>query len=92
MRMSRKVSDFMLKLKQIRLSKGLTQQDIAKILGVSHQTAAKYEVEQVKLNHQQIIKLCLELDVTPDELLGFKEAYDKYTEYLQSLLEDEVEQ
>lgn len=92
MRMSRKVSDFMLKLKQIRLSKGLTQQDIAKILGVSHQTAAKYEVEQVKLNHQQIIKLCLDLDVTPDELLGFKEAYDKYTEYLQSLLEDEVEQ
>lgn len=92
MRMSRKVSDFMLKLKQIRLSKGLTQQDIAKILGVSHQTAAKYEVEQVKLNHQQIIKLCLELDVTPDELLGFKEAYDKYTKYLESLDEDQVEQ
>lgn len=82
----------MLKLKQIRLSKGLTQQDIAKILGVSHQTAAKYEVEQVKLNHQQIIKLCLELDVTPDELLGFKEAYDKYTKYLESLDEDQVEQ
>lgn len=92
MKMSRKVSDFMLKLKQIRLSKGLTQQDIAKILGVSHQTAAKYEVEQVKLNHQQIIKLCLDLDVTPDELLGFKEAYDKYTKYLESLDEDQVEQ
>lgn len=82
----------MLKLKQIRLSKGLTQQDIAKILGVSHQTAAKYEVEQVKLNYQQIIKLSLALDVTPDELLGFKEAYDKYTKYLQSLDEEEVEQ
>lgn len=90
--MSMKVSDFMLKLKEIRVSKGLKQQDIAEILGITQAAASRLESEERKLDQDQIIKLSLALEVTPDELLGFKEAYDKYTEYLQSLLEDEVEQ
>lgn len=90
--MSKKVSDFMLKLKELRISKGLTQLDIAKILGVNQQAVSHYEVGRRKLDQDQIIKLCLGLDVTPDELLGYQEAYDKYTKYLQSLDEEEVEQ
>lgn len=82
----------MLKLKEIRLSKGLKQQDIADILGVTQVAAGRYETEERKLDQNQIIKLSLALEVTPDELLGFEEAYKKYTEYLQKLLEDEVEQ
>jgi len=79
----------MLKLKEIRLKKGLKQSDIAKILGVTRQSATRYELEQSKLNQDEIIKLCLALDVTPDELLGYEEAYQKYTEYLKTLDEED---
>lgn len=87
-----KVSDKMLRLKEIRINKGLKQQDIAKILGVTQAAASRLESEERKLDQNQIVKLSLALEVTPDELLGFQEAYDKYTEYLQSLDEDEIEQ
>lgn len=79
----------MLKLKEIRIKKGLKQSDIAKILGVTRQSASRYELEQSKLNQDEIIKLCLALDVTPDELLGYEEAYQKYTEYLKTLDEED---
>ncbi len=82
----------MLKLREIRLSKDLTQQDIADILGVTRQAAARYETEERKLDQDSILKLSLALEVTPDELLGFEEAYKEYTKYLLSLDEEEVEQ
>ena len=78
----------MLKLKEIRIKKGLIQQDIADILGVTRTAAARYELEQRMLNQDQIVKLCLALEVTPEELLGFKEAYDKYVKYLMDLKKD----
>lgn len=86
--MSRKGGFCMLKLKNIRISKGLSQREIGDILGVSQAAASRYELEQRKLNQDQIVKLCLELDVTPDELLGYKEAYKKYTEYLLNLTKE----
>ena len=79
----------MLKLKEIRIKKGFKQQDIAKILDITESAVSRYENGNRKLDHDQVIKLCLELDVTPDELLGFKEAYKKYTEFLQTLDEDD---
>lgn len=82
----------MLKLKEIRIKKGLSQLDIAKILGVSQQSASRIENEIHKLDQEQIVKLSLALEVTPDELLGFEEAYKKYTDYLMSLKEEETKQ
>lgn len=82
----------MLKLKEIRIKKGLFQRDIAKILGVTQTAVSHYELEERMLNQNQIIKLCLELEVTPDELLGFEEAYQRYTDYLESLAESKEKQ
>lgn len=82
----------MLKLKEIRLSKGLKQSDIAKILDVDPVSVSRYENEERKLDQDSILKLCLALDVTPDELLDFEEAYKKYVEYLKSLDEEETPQ
>lgn len=82
---------FVLKLKEIRVNKGLLQKDIAEILGVKQAAVSKYEREELSLNQNQIVKLCLALDVTPDELLGWEEAYKKYTDYLSSLVEDKPE-
>lgn len=75
----------MLKLKELRIKKGFYQRDIANILKVSEATVSRYENELRMLDQNQIVKLCLALEVTPDELLGFKEAYDKYVKYLMSL-------
>lgn len=80
--MSRKEFLVVLKLKEIRIKKGLFQKDIADILGVQQQAVSKYEKGIHKLDHQQIIDLCLALEVTPIELLGYEEEYKKYTEYL----------
>lgn len=74
-----------MKLKEIRLKRGLTQEEVGKILGVNDSTISKYEMGKRKLSHDQIIKLSIALEVTPNELLGFDEAYKSYTEYLQSL-------
>lgn len=78
----------MLKLREIRLKKGLNQTEVGKILGVNQTAVSKYELEQRKLDQDQIIKLSLALEVTPDELLGFKEAYKNYSKYLQSLAKE----
>jgi len=78
----------MLKLREIRVKKGLLQKDVGDILGVNQTAVSKYELEQRKLNQDQIIKLSLALEVTPDELLSFKEAYENYSKYLQALAKD----
>ena len=78
----------MLKLKEIRIKKGFSQHDIAIFMGVAQATISKYELGNRKLNHDQVVKLSLLLDVTPDELLDFKEAYEKYTKYLEQLAKE----
>lgn len=75
----------MLKLYEIRKEKGLTQENIAKILGVSRVEVSRYETGVRKLNHNQLIKLCVELNTRPDILLGFDEEYKKYTNILNNV-------
>ena len=58
----------MLKLKEIRQNKGLTQENLAKILNVSQQAIARYESGKRQLDPEQIIKLSLALEVTPNDL------------------------
>lgn len=78
----------MLKLKEIRIKKGLYQKDIANVLGVTEATASRYENEIRKLNQDQITTLALALDVTPGELLGFEDSYNNYTQYLNSFIDE----
>lgn len=80
-----------MKLKEIRIKKGLTQKDIAEILHVKQAAISKYETGAVLLTEEQIIKLSLALEVTPNELLGFDEAYENYTNYLISLKNSDIE-
>lgn len=76
-------------LKKIRREKGLNQSDLAKILNVEQSAISKYELGKTKLTHDQVIKLSIALEVTPNELLGFEKAYRTYTEYLNSLKQEE---
>lgn len=78
-----------MRLKEIRLKRGLTQEEVAKIINVHQTIISKIEKGIVKLNNEQIIKLSIALEVTPNELLGFDEAYKSYTDYLISLKKEE---
>ena len=80
----------MLRLKEIRIKNGISQKDLADFLGVSRVTVSRYENEKRMLDQDLIIKISLYLDVTTDELLGFDEAYKKYSDYLISLTNKDV--
>lgn len=72
----------MLRLKEFRIKKRITQKEIADFLGVNQNAISMYESEKRKLDQDSIVKLSLYLDITPDDLLGFDDAYREYSEYL----------
>jgi len=81
----------MIKLKEFRIKKGYTQKQLAEIIGVTEATVSRYESETRKLDQELIMKFCIALEVTPNELLGFDEAYENYTNYLMSLRKKDIE-
>lgn len=65
--------DKMLKLKEIRKSKGLTQKEVGEIMNVTESTANRMENGINVINHRQIIQLCEALDIRAGQLLGLEE-------------------
>ena len=57
-------------LKELRDRKGMTQETIARYLGITRQTYAKYEQEPEKLTIDQASVLCDILDCDFDSLLS----------------------
>ena len=60
---------FPAKLKELRLSRNLTEQQLADQIGVSLKTYKNYEAGRTKPRIATIIKLVRTLDATTDELL-----------------------
>ncbi len=56
------------KFKQLRLSIGLTQQQLADELGIGRVNYTRYENETVRPDYETIIKLADYYDITLDEL------------------------
>ncbi len=74
--------DYMLsdKLKSLRTQKGLTQGQLAEILGVERSTIAKYEGKgNVMPSHEVLFAIAAYFGVTYDFLLGAPERKDKTT-------------
>ena len=65
------------RLKELRTSEGLTQQELAKILNVSSMSISFYENEQRKPDSDFIISVSKYFDVSTDYLLGLINAKDK---------------
>ncbi len=78
------------KLKEFRVKKGFTQFELASIMGVSQQTISSYENNSRKMDNDFILRVSMILDITPNELLGFDEAYAIYTDYLLSLKKSDI--
>ncbi len=59
-------------LKDFRVKKKFTQQEVANYLGIAQSQYNKHENGKSLLNAKQIISLCTLFDCTPNELLGFR--------------------
>lgn len=57
------------KIKKYRVEKGLTQQELADIIGVQRAAISKYEKNIVSISINQIEKIASALDITTSQLL-----------------------
>ena len=64
-----------MKLREIRKSKNLTQQEIAKKLNLGRVNYNRYELEQVQPSIETLVKLADFYKVTVDELIGHDVPY-----------------
>lgn len=62
--------DFGIKLKKLRITKGLTQMQLAEILETSKSNISKYEAGSVEPNLDTLLKISAFFDVSIDYLLG----------------------
>ena len=58
-------------LKQLRLDRGLTQNDVAIALNVDRSTITKYEAGNTEASYESLKKLAVLYDVDPNYLLGW---------------------
>ena len=57
------------RLYEMRKGKGLSQENVAEILGVTRQTISKWETDQTTPDFDKIVPLCKLYNITTDELL-----------------------
>ncbi|MCL2861563.1 MAG: helix-turn-helix transcriptional regulator [Firmicutes bacterium] len=62
-----------LRIRELREEKGLTQGQLAKAIGVHRATIGHYEIGYTEPDIKTIKKLCKFFDVTSDYLLGLTE-------------------
>ncbi|MBS1401213.1 MAG: helix-turn-helix transcriptional regulator [Clostridia bacterium] len=53
--------------------KGITQTELAKLLGVKQNTVSQWINGVNEPNCQTIVKLCYVLEITPNEIFGWKD-------------------
>jgi transcriptional regulator with XRE-family HTH domain len=62
------------KIKELRLERGMTLEDVAKIVGVGKSTVRKWETGMIaNMGRDKIALLAQALGVTPSYLMGWKE-------------------
>lgn len=65
--------DFGKRLKEIRISKGLTQKELAVLINSTERGIQRYESGERKPNFEAIIALATTLEVSADYLLGLSD-------------------
>ena len=64
------MSEFYERLKELRLEKGLTQDQLANDTGISQGAISAYELKKAKPTDEVIITFCKYFNVSADFLLG----------------------
>jgi DNA-binding XRE family transcriptional regulator len=86
--MSRKEVIFVLKLKEFRQKRGLTQQELANLVHLHRVTIASFESGKNNPTLENMLKFCEVLNITPNDLLGFNKGILGLQDYLMSLKEE----
>lgn len=73
------------KIKILRINRGLSQVDLAKILGVTKQSVSNWENENICPSIDMLIKIAQLFSVSTDYLLGLSEKHNLNTEGLTEL-------
>ena len=60
------------RMKELRLDKGLTQQDLADKLGIDRSNYSKYELGKLESNNAMLVSLSQIFGVSTDYLLGLE--------------------
>ena len=60
------------KLKELRKSYNLTQEEFAKQIGVSRVNYTRYEIDKVRPDYETLINIADYYDISLDELFGRK--------------------
>lgn len=58
-----------LRLKQARLDKHMTQQEVVEKLGMVQTSYIRYEKGKVELDYGKVVFLCKLFDITPNEFI-----------------------
>ncbi len=66
--------DFHLRLKQLRQKKGLTQGELAEVLGLKPTAISNYESKRNEPSFDKLVALSKQFDVTCDYLLGVSDS------------------
>lgn len=77
------------RLKELRISRNMTQSDLANKLGVTPATISKYEKGQVVVAADVIILYSKIFSVTPDYILGINNEKNETNEFTQ-LSDDDI--
>ena len=81
----------MKRLKELRLNKNLTQQQLGKLLSVSGQTILNWENDITYPSVKKLIELATFFDVSIDYLLDFKEKNTNFNKIINILNDYEKE-
>lgn len=71
----------MKRLKELRTSKGISQQELADMLRVRQQSIYKYEHDMAEPNIDLIIACAKYFDTSVDYLVGYSDVPTRYEEY-----------
>ena len=63
------------RIRELRIEKGLTQTQLAEQLGLTQKSVSKYELEQLDLSTELVVKISRFFDVSSDYLLGMSDDY-----------------
>ena len=61
------------RIKELRIEKGLTQAEFAKILNTTQKNISKYELEKLDLSTDIIILICRNFNISADYILGLED-------------------
>ena len=73
------MNNFSIKLKEVRKSKGISQTELANLLGTKQQSISKYEQGLDTPSLERLIEFAQILNVTLDELVEFERIHHKYS-------------